>query len=422
MAVIEWSLDQGREQYLDLNLMRRIASLLVACDGAHLVRPDPLTSLQVATGLFTLPPGKPDYTVWRQYARYFRDMLLAAKVGGKMGHLQVTDMCRWLAGELSGGAPTVDEYLIHLACRFYSPPPSSSSYSPSKPRVFPVCALMRFMWSRIGVVPSSTAFHVTVELGDIFSFVVGNNCVGNEDVPHYRSLRPTGYAPAQTVRRRTREFLNLVAQLSFVVWEADKNLLTCDFSGFTAKPADAVFTPVIAPQNADADLEVLSLGSLRGAPRPGRVRPAAPTAPPPLVPMEPVTDVDESFVEGKRVRITHLRIERNPKLRSVYFQHLAATGRHLKCDVCGLRATTKYPWVSGDQQLLEIHHLLPLASAVAVGSSGTSLSDLVPLCPTCHRAVHAYYRTVLKAARTDDFRDKAAAVATYQAAKSKKRP
>ncbi len=422
MAVIEWSLDQGREQYLDLNLMRRIAGLLLASDGAHLVRPDPLTSLQVATGLFTLPPGKPDYTVWRQYARYFRDMLLAAKVGGKMGHLHVTDMCRWLAGQLPGGAPTVDEYLIHLACRFYSPPPSSSSYSPTAPRVFPVCALMRFMWSRIGFIPSSSASQVTVPLEDIFSFVVGNNCVGNEPVDYYRSLRPTGYTPAQTIRRRTREFLNLVAQLSFVVWEADQNELTCDFSGFMGQPADAVFTPVIAAQNVDADLEVLSLGSLRGVPRPGRARPTTPTAPPSLVPMEPVTDVDATFVEGKRKRITHLRIERNPKLRNVYFRYLSAMGLQLQCDICGLRATAQYPWVSSDQQLLEVHHLLPLASAVAVGASGTVLSDLVPLCPTCHRAVHAFYRATLTVARVDDFPDKAAAVAAYQAAKSQKRP
>jgi len=422
VAVIEWSLDQGREQYLDLNLMRRIAGLLVASDGAQLVRPDPLTSLQVATGLFALPPGKPDYTVWRQYARYFRDMLLAAKVGGKMGHLHVTDMCRWLAGSLPGGPPTADEYLIHLACRFYSPPPSSSSYSPRAPRVFPVCALMRFMWSRIGFVPSSSASQVTVPLDDIFSFVVGNNCVGNEPLRHYRNLRSTGYSPAQTIRRRTREFLNLVAQLSFVVWEADQNQLTCDFSGFTGQSADVVFTPVIAAQNIDADFEVLALGSLRGATRPGQAASMRPSAPPSLLPMEPITDVDVTFVEGKRVRITHLRIERNPKLRNVYLRYLLASGQRLQCDVCGLQATSKYPWVSSDHQLLEVHHLLPLASAVAVGASGTALSDLVPLCPTCHRAVHAFYRTTLAAARADDFPDKAAALAAYRAAKSQKRP
>ena len=137
--------------------------------------------------------------------------------------------------------------------------------------------------------------------------------------------------------------------------------------------------------------------------------------------MEPITDVDDSFVEGKRIRITHLRIERNPKLRRAYFQYLASTGRQPICDICGLRAPSKYPWVSSDHQLLEIHHLLPLASAVAVGSSGTSLSDLVPLCPTCHRAIHAYYRTALSDALADDFRDKAEAVAIYHAAKSQKR-
>ena len=55
---------------------------------------------------------------------------------------------------------------------------------------------------------------------------------------------------------------------------------------------------------------------------------------------------------------------------------------------------------------LDIHHLLPLSSAVAISSSGTSLADIVGLCPSCHRAVHMYYRKWLRANEQADFKSK----------------
>jgi hypothetical protein len=411
MAVIEWSLDQGRQKYLDVRVIRSIASGLVPHDGTALVtRPDPLVGLLGSP----LKPVKKGYQVWRQYSRLFRLLLLAAEVDGTRGRgrLKVTDMCTWLAGTTHGGPPSDDEFLIQYFQRYYSPPPISYNFKPTVPRVFPVCALIRFMWSRIGIVAPPTVKQVTVGLNDIFTLVVGNKCVGNESKGYYRALRPTAYKPKAGIRRRTRELLSLVGQLSFVEWEPTSNYLTCDFSGFSATGADAVFAPLNNPPEHDCNSEVLSLGKLGGtSPKPMHVSPTAST------PMDPI---DVTFTEGKRVSAQHLRIERDPLLRKKFFAHFASTGSPMQCDVCGLRATSQYPWMTNDGQLLEVHHLLPLASPAATGAGG--LSNLVPLCPTCHRAVHALYRIELKNLGIDDFPDKATAERTYSKAKAQKLP
>jgi predicted HNH restriction endonuclease len=75
----------------------------------------------------------------------------------------------------------------------------------------------------------------------------------------------------------------------------------------------------------------------------------------------------------------------------------------------------RYPWV---ENLLEIHHLLPLASVVKMDVIGTEFSDVVPLCPNCHRSVHMYYKDWLKTHHLDDFEDKAQANSVYTEIKS----
>lgn len=73
------------------------------------------------------------------------------------------------------------------------------------------------------------------------------------------------------------------------------------------------------------------------------------------------------------------------------------------CCACGADMSKRYPWTD---YMLDIHHLLPLSSAVAISSSGTSLADIVGLCPSCHRAVHMYYRKWLRANEQADFKSK----------------
>jgi len=52
------------------------------------------------------------------------------------------------------------------------------------------------------------------------------------------------------------------------------------------------------------------------------------------------------------------------------------------------RVSTADPWA---KRVLDLHHLLPLSSGIQVKKFSTTLDDLVPVCPSCHRAVHRYY-------------------------------
>ena len=110
-----------------------------------------------------------------------------------------------------------------------------------------------------------------------------------------------------------------------------------------------------------------------------------------------VSDVVESgFVEGTKVKKTHVTIERNRNLRNAFFIARPTT----ICDVCALDTAKAYDWTD---KVLDLHHLLPLASGTRVEASGTTFDDLVPVCPTCHRATHRYYDKWLGDRKQKDF-------------------
>jgi predicted HNH restriction endonuclease len=66
--------------------------------------------------------------------------------------------------------------------------------------------------------------------------------------------------------------------------------------------------------------------------------------------------------------------------------------------------------------MLDIHHLLPLSSSIAITTKGTSLNDIVGLCPTCHRSIHIYYSKWLKNLGQDDFISRVEATEVYSLA------
>ena len=95
-----------------------------------------------------------------------------------------------------------------------------------------------------------------------------------------------------------------------------------------------------------------------------------------------VQDVDLEVLEGRRVSVTHVRYERDPKVvadkrRAV----LEATGK-LACEVCGFDSGATYG-PNGDG-FCEVHHRNPLFN----GERATSLADLAVVCANCHRIVH----------------------------------
>lgn len=54
-------------------------------------------------------------------------------------------------------------------------------------------------------------------------------------------------------------------------------------------------------------------------------------------------------------------------------------------------------------RVMDLHHLLPLSSGTRVEAEGTTLDDLVPVCPSCHRAVHRFYDGWLIGNGREDF-------------------
>lgn len=170
----------------------------------------------------------------------------------------------------------------------------------------------------------------------------------------------------------------------------------------TVGQLEKIAFPLIRPRDQDPDVEIFRLGSVG-------VQEIIAVA---SVARENQDDL--VFTEGRRTRVTHLRVERSPKLRRLFF---ASLNTPFLCDMCDCDMNLRYPW---SDNLLEIHHLLPLASVIRTirtTQQGTSFNDLVPLCPNCHKGVHAFYRLWLRQQAQEDFLSEREAKEVYREAK-----
>jgi 5-methylcytosine-specific restriction protein A len=96
-------------------------------------------------------------------------------------------------------------------------------------------------------------------------------------------------------------------------------------------------------------------------------------------------DSDDDFEadEGEALYRKHRRLERNRALvQRKKARALADTGM-LACEVCDYNSKDAV----GIEWVIDVHHVVPLHT---VGKSKTKLSDLVLVCPTCHRTIHAH--------------------------------
>ncbi|MCF8244698.1 MAG: HNH endonuclease [Saprospiraceae bacterium] len=189
--------------------------------------------------------------------------------------------------------------------------------------------------------------------------------------------------------------LVVLSQFSFLKW-LDKKLYfdkSFDLQEYLKK-----LQPYILPPQNDRLQEFLNLGAM----------PNVSLSSPLFESLE--TPIDIVFTEGKRSRVTHLKIERSPLLRKIYFERNPV----VQCNMCELLPQVMYPWTDN---ILEIHHLLPLSSGIAVTLSGTSLEDIVSLCPNCHRSVHVFYKSWLEQMQVNDFKSKHEAREIYLEAK-----
>lgn len=384
-----WRWDQGRLSYFNYDNLKRISRVLVSLEGVEINMRDfdPLRlPLESETGL----PFAPDrYKVWRNYKRVFECSLLATGVDNR---LFVSDICRTIA---AGSEIDVDEYLSLVLPRFRFPFPAFQDYNPSDIQIYPFCAILKYLISTF-----KATGQAALTLEETFSFIIGNNCTGREPLEHYLHLTPSNREPQGDERRQVREMLIFISQLSILKWYGGR--LVLDVSGADLAEYED-FVHLLTPR------ELSNPSSIREEEF-ARITRLGDEIVYPFQLQSRESPIDVGFTEGQRVRVTHVKIERSPLLRRIYFEKYPQT----ICNMCECDTHDRYPWT---ENLLEIHHLLPLSSALVVSGSGTSLEDVVPLCPTCHRSVHVYYKQWLNAMNVSDFSNRSEAVEAYSEAK-----
>lgn len=386
-----WRWDQGRLQYFSLDRIRRIAACITELDGIALnAEPDPLRELlPSAVGL---PFAPEHYRVWRNYARVFKILGLASNINGR---LSPTSLCRRLVAT-GDQYLTYDAYLQYLVKVFYYPSPVFQGYNTTDSQSYPYCAILKYL---IANARSSGDPSLTVEA--VFSRLIGNHVNGLEGINSYSSLVDTNLTGHGDQLRQVREMLIFISQLSFLSWIDGRLFIDIHgLSNLSSEQIEQLVSPVSGLRNENPDLEIQRLFDI------------SPSEEKSLEFNEPSTPEDDVFTEGRKVRVSHLRTERNRKVIRHYFRH--ADNPKL-CDICRVEVAGRYPWLDN---LIEVHHILPLSSPLHVDRAGTSLNDLVGLCPNCHRATHSFYKIELANENLADFVSEEHAKETYYQVRS----
>ncbi len=381
---MRWRWDQGRLHYFRYENVLKMAKVLESLEGVSLGNgPDllraPLTS---ATELPFLPVH---YKVWRNYARVFECALLATRVDGR---LAATDLCRKMAHRPSLFPP--DEYLNFVFSHFALPFPAFDDYNPNVSPVFPFVALLKFAIAR-----GLTGF----SLAEAFSHIIGNDCTGLEALNLYQTLRQTSRKPMGDEERQVREMLVFMGQSSFLKWFDGR--LYIDSSVEDIDGILKAVTPVLRPKRSGIPEEEFLAIATVGRADAGLRRDVV------LKDREPQ---QPSFQEGGRIFGTHGKIERSPLVRRKFFEAHPDT----ICNACSLNTKVRYPWTDN---ILELHHVLPLAASLNANGTTTLLDDLVALCPSCHKSIHVFYRIKLREWDIEDFGSKKMALDVYEMAK-----
>jgi 5-methylcytosine-specific restriction endonuclease McrA len=379
-----WRFDQGRIEYFQFDEIRKIAKFAVANN----LRTATHKALSEATGLPFLPASQ-DYPPWRNYSRVFRTAMLVASIDGVA---KPTKVAKLLAED---GKVTSDEYFHFLAQTFTDPAPSFQEWKKTdKPR-FPLLFTLKFLLARSNIGQPTSTYR------EIIGAYVKSGFSGDEDQSAFIALAKKDWDSDD--HRQARESIQVISQISYL--SATSTSVTVSLMSADALDVFEGLAPVTGDED-DREREIMALADVyEGA-----------VAELELDYSQTIIDqtVDAGFSEGTRVERTHIVLERNANVRSAFFAKNPTTC----CDFCEKDTKKEFPWAD---RVLDIHHVLPLCSGTRSSSGGTNLTDLVPLCPTCHRAVHRYYAMWLKANGRKDFADAKEARAVYEAAKKDRR-
>lgn len=379
-------------EYFQYDVLRKIACFVATHEWTR----DDSTLIRHETGLeFSAPPTHPP---WRNYMRVFKLCLLVSE---REGRAIPTPVALILA---QPGAVTCDEYMHFLVQATTDPSPALSGWDNLPTTGFvrhPLCFSLKYLLAKSACLNNSVT-----SINEIIGAYIHSNFTGGEDATAFLNLMLTSahYEEIATSHnpRQARESIKFLAQISYL-HNVGQNIIV-SLNQEDAREIFEAICPISGHRDTDGNDEIQRLATLfkdgseydffnYGS--------------------SVISDVIESgFVEGNKVEKTHVVIERNLRLRNMFFEKNPTS----VCDACFQDTQKKYPWV---KRLLDIHHILPLSSGTRVDSKrGTLLEDLVPICPTCHRAVHRFYDKYLKRIGRPDFTNEQEAQTVYGDAKS----
>lgn len=388
-----WRWDQGRLEYLRVENVPRLSASLCNVSGLNVTSDDPEIRRQfyAATELQFRPTS---YTLWRNYGRVFKLLLLAQAVDDQV-------QASSLAKTIHAAGPKQldsDRYLENIFALARFPHPAFQDYRavarPTRPFIAVIRALLL-----------NDRFGRGISAEDVCVYLIASQCRGDENDRFFATMAPGSPSSAE-LTRQVRELLKFASQHSCLTWIRSR-LVPATRSGLESllSRLTDIRTPGMSPSAEEEFLELarMAVGSRSKDPWTPRTKGPA--------------DADEptgiTFLEGDRRLVQHSRLERNRRLRKYVIKRAAATvgDENLECNCCGLVPRSKYSW--SDSSLLEVHHLLPLSSPARPNATGTEFAGVVLICPTCHRAVHSRYRIYLAERKIDDFASEQEAVALY---------
>lgn len=390
-----WRWDQGRSQYFRFESIKKIASVLLVYNGANMQLVDSAfrDDLMKKSGL---PFAPQHYTIKRNYKRVFECSLLASYIGNR---LIVSDMARAIA---SGDKllSTVDAYLFEVERRFRYPFPAFSNYSDVKETCYPFLAMLKLLFAKALRSGDTKAI---ISLDEIGACLIANNVTGQEDIDFYWDLSASDFSfesySSSDQKRQVREMMSFIGQHSYLSYSNS----VLKLSGISLEEIEEGFDKI----------EPIEIEIVYHNPVDDFLRLTAYTSNFSSQPKEYDESQEEleafSVEEGKKVFKSHFSIERNSALRKEYLK----SNPEPICDICGKNMHVMYPWTVN---MLEIHHLRPLASYE--NQHKTMVNDVVGLCPSCHRAIHLYYKNYLKKQGISDFNSNEEAENIYKQAKT----
>lgn len=386
-----WNWDQGHLAYFQYDVLREVSRFVTTHqwqrNDSYLIRDE--------TGL---PFRAPDtHTPWRQYARVFKTCLLISEDNGVAVPTPIAQLLT------QSGAVTCDEYLHFLVEATTDPLPALIGWkavAEGQTVRHPLCFALKYLLAKVaGLNEPITPIY------EVIGAYIDSGFSGAEDDTAFLNLMPkrTTYEKIgnDAKPRQARESIKFISQISYL--HSDGSNIITSLSQEDAMNIFQDIHPISGPRETDGDLEIQRLAALFKDGSEHDFFDYKNTI---------VSDVLESgFSEGSKVKKTHIVIERNSKLRDLFFDRTPTT----ICDACSMDTKKKYPWV---ERVLDLHHILPLSSGTRVDAkTGTILKDLVPVCPTCHRAIHRFYDGHLKAETRKDFLNEKEARDIYAQAK-----